>query len=222
MKKIKLFKPYVNRFAVANVIKVLLSGQLAEGPQVKAFEKEFGEMFGFSDVISLNSGTSALELAYELAGISAGDEVITPVLTAVMTNIPLARLKANIIFADAEEDLNIDVEDVKRKITPRTKAIVFVHYNGNNRGFDEIMKICAEKKITLIEDAAQAIGSDNWGKGDLYRQYSENIKPNFSKLLSQYHVGYVVEEKTNPQFVFPKGILQKTIYQDSNFTVYAL
>lgn len=166
MKQIRLFKPEVSWRAVWNVVKVLRSGQLAEGPQVKAFEKEFGEMFGFTDVIALNSGTSALELAYELADIKPGDEVISPVLTAVATNLPLIHRGAKIVFADAEDDLNMSVEDVKRKITPQTKAIVFVHFNGNSRGLDELVTLCKEKNIVFIEDAAQAVGSDNWGKGD--------------------------------------------------------
>lgn len=149
-----------------NVFLVLKSGQLAEGPQVKKFESELSQFFGFGDVISLNSGTSALELAYELAGIEEGDEVITPVLTAVMTNIPLVRRKARIIFADIEDDLNINIKDVINKITPKTKAIVFVHFNGNSRGLDQLSEICKKKNLILIEDAAQAIGSENIGKGD--------------------------------------------------------
>ena len=176
MKQIKLFKPYVSWRAIWNTVGVLRSGQLAEGPQVRAFEREFGVMFGFEDVVSLNSGTSALELAYELADIGEGDEVISPVLTAVATNVPLVRRKAKIIFADTEEDLNMSVVDVKRKITPRTKAIVFVHFNGNNRGLDELVALCAEKKIMLIEDAAQAVGSDNWGKGDFVCMSFQAIK----------------------------------------------
>lgn len=166
MKKIKLFKPYVSWRSIFNVISVLINGQLAEGPQVKAFEEELGKFLGFEDIICLNSGSSALELAYELADIKEGDEVITPVLTAVMTNLPLIRRKAKVIFADTEKDLNISISDVLLKITPKTKAIVFVHFNGNSRGLDELSKICRERNIILIEDAAQAIGSDNIGKGD--------------------------------------------------------
>lgn len=166
MRKIKLFKPYVSWRAVWNTVKVLRSGQLAEGPQVKAFEKEFGEKFGLKNVATVNSGTAALELAYELAGIGEGDEVITPVLTCTATNLPLIHRKATIVFADTARDLNIDVEDVKRKITSKTKAIVFVHFGGNNRGLKELLELCSEKGILLIEDAAQAVGSDFWGKAD--------------------------------------------------------
>lgn len=166
MKKIKLFKPYVSIQAIINVVKVLLSDQLAEGPQVKKFEQEFAKKFNLENVVMLNSGTTALELAFELAGIQEGVEVITPVLTCTATNLPLVRKKAKIIFADTNRDLNVDIEDIKKKITPKTKVIVFVHFGGNNRGLKELLEICKKKSITLIEDAAQAVGSDYWGKAD--------------------------------------------------------
>lgn len=163
---IKLFKPYVSYRAIWNAVKTLLGTQLAEGPQVKLFEREFGGRFGFDNVVALNSGTSALELAYELAGIEEGDEVITPVLTCTATNIPLLHRKAKIVFADIDYDLNINIEDVKSKITPKTKAIVFVHFGGNNRGLAELLRLCQSLSIPLIEDAAQAVGSAYWGKAD--------------------------------------------------------
>lgn len=166
MRKVKLFKPFVSWWAVWNTVKVLRSGQLAEGPRVKEFEKAIAERFGLANVVAVNSGTTALELAYELAGIGKGDEVITPVLTCTATNIPLVRRGANIVFADIDRDLNMNIEDVKKKITPKTKAIIFVHFGGNNRGLKELLTLVAEKKITLIEDAAQAIGSEFWGKAD--------------------------------------------------------
>lgn len=166
MRKIKLFKPFVSWRAVWNTIKVLRSGQLAEGPRVKEFEEKLAKRFGFSNVLTVNSGTTALELAYELAGIGKGDEVITPILTCTATNIPLIRRGASIIFADIDYDLNMRIEDVKNKITPRTKAIVFVHFGGNNRGLRELLDITRERGIILIEDAAQAITSDFWAKAD--------------------------------------------------------
>lgn len=162
----KLFKPYVSAQAIKNVIRVLKSDQLAEGPEVKKFEHEFSKKFKKKNVVALNSGSSALELAYELAGIKKGDEVITPVLTCTATNIPLVRRGAKIIFADIDYDLNININDVKKKITNKTKAIVFVHFGGNNRGLRELSRICKKRGITLIEDAAQAIGSECWGIGD--------------------------------------------------------
>lgn len=162
----KLFKPYVSWRAKWNVLKVLSSGMLAEGPQVKQFEHEFAHKFGLHNVVALNSGTSALELAYELAGLGKGDEVIVPVLTCTATNIPLVRRGVRVVFADIDKDLNISIKDVEKKITKRTKAIVFVHFGGNNRGLKEILSIGRERGITVIEDAAQAVGSEYWGKSD--------------------------------------------------------
>jgi perosamine synthetase len=173
---VKLFKPYVSWRAIINVIRVLLSDQLAEGPEVKKFENEFATNFNLSNVLALNSGTSALELAYELAGISAGDEVISPVLTCTATNLPLVRRNARIVFADIDYDLNINIDDVKKKITDKTKAIVFVHFGGNNRGLSDLVSMCRERNITLIEDAAQAVGSDYWGKADFTAVSLQAIK----------------------------------------------
>jgi len=166
MRKIKLFKPFVSKQAIKNVVKVLSGTQLAEGPEVKEFEKEFSEKFGLKNVSAVNSGTTALELAYELAGINEGDEVITPVLTCTATNLPLLHRKAKIIFADTDYDLNVNIKDVERKISSKTKAIVFVHFGGNNRGLRELLEIAKKNNIILIEDAAQAVGSDFWGKAD--------------------------------------------------------
>ena len=163
---LKLFKPYVSQSAKQMVLEVLNTDYLAEGVEVKQFEYEFGKKFNKKNPVAVNSGTSALELAYDLAGLRKGDEVITPVLTCTATNIPLVRRGVKIVFADIDYDLNINVEDVKRKLTPRTKAIVFVHFGGNNRGLREIIQLGKERKITVIEDAAQAVGSLYWGHAD--------------------------------------------------------
>ena len=165
-KSLPVFQPYVSPKAVKNVLRVLKSGYIAEGPEVKLFEEEFAKKFKFPNAVGLNSGTSALELAYELAGIGAGDEVITPVFPFVGTNIPLKRRGAKIVFADVDRDLNVSVEDVRKKITPKTKALVFVSFGGNNRGLKEMRSLADKYKIPLIEDAAQSVGSDGWGLGD--------------------------------------------------------
>ena len=163
---IKLFKPFISEESKTLCLEVLNSDQIAEGEMVKQFEYEFGNIFSKKNVVAVNSGTSALELAYELAGIKAGDEVISPCLTCTATNIPLVRRGAKIVFADISKDLNINIEDVKQKLTSNTKAIVFIHFGGNNRGLKELLAICRERKIILIEDAAQAVGSEYWGVGD--------------------------------------------------------
>ncbi len=170
MRNVPLFKSYISWRSVWNVCRLLVQSNygtyIGEGPQVNAFEKEFGEKFGFEHVAAVNSGTAALDLAYELAGIREGDEVIIPVLTHPASGLPALHRKATVVFADIASDLNVSVEDVRDKMTSRTKAVVFVHFGGNNRGLKEILALCQERRIVLIEDAAQAIGSDFWGKAD--------------------------------------------------------
>jgi len=173
---LKLFKPFVSQEAKKLCLKCLNSDQLAEGLITKQFEDEFAKKFNLKNVLALNSGSSALELAYELAGISKDDEVITPVLTCTATNIPLIRRGCKIVFADVDYSLNINIEDVKRKITNKTKAVVFVHFGGNNRGLKEIQQICQERKIICIEDAAQSVGSDYWGSSDFACVSTQAIK----------------------------------------------
>lgn len=172
---IKLFKVFISQTARENVQRVLNSDEITQGKEVELFEEELQKKLG-KKCLTVNSGTSALELAYELAGIKDGDEVITPVLTCTATNLPLVRRKAKIIFADIDYDLNINIEDVIKKITPKTKAIVFVHFGGNNRGLADLVAICRKRNITLIEDAAQAIGSNYWGQGDFTAVSLQAIK----------------------------------------------
>lgn len=162
-KMIKLFEPFVSEYAKENVQRVLSGTQLAQGPEVDAFEKEFALVFGFEawQIVSLNSGTSALELAYELCNIGKESEVITPVLTCTATNIPLVRRGAQIVFGDIDgkRSLNIDPNDIVSKIGEKTKAIVFVHFGGSSEGLEEVETIAEHNDIDLICDAAQALGS---------------------------------------------------------------
>ncbi|MDP3958169.1 MAG: aminotransferase class V-fold PLP-dependent enzyme, partial [bacterium] len=174
--RVKLFQPYVSPLARKLVQKTLSTSWIGEGPVVKRFELEFGKKFGLKNVAAVNSGTSALELAYELADIGRGDEVIAPVFTCTATNVPLVRRDARIVFADVDYDLNMDVEDVRRKITKKTKAIIFVHFGGNNRGLKELLALCRKRGIVLIEDAAQAVGSEFWGKADFAAVSLQAIK----------------------------------------------
>lgn len=172
---LKLFKPFISPEAKENVQRVLDTDFITQGEEVELFEKELQEKLG-KKCLTVNSGTSALELAYELAGIKEGDEVIAPVLTCTATNLPLIHRKAKIVFADTDYDLNINIDDVENKITKKTKAIVFVHFGGNNRGLFNLITICRKRGIALIEDAAQAIGSDYWGQADFTAVSLQAIK----------------------------------------------
>lgn len=125
---INLFSPFVSREAVSEVVKTLGSHWLGQGPKVNALEKKLAFLGKY--VLTVNSGTSALELAYHLLDLAPGDEVITPVFTCTATNLPLVRRGVKIVFADVKDNLLMDFEDAKRKITPKTKAIVNVHLFG--------------------------------------------------------------------------------------------
>lgn len=160
-KKIVLFYPHVTRSAMRAVGQALKSRWIGQGPRVEEFESLWEEKISAPHkAVAVGSGTDALHLAYILAGIGAGDEVITPVFTCTATNIPLLYQRAKIVFADVKKDsLNVDPKDIARKITPRTKAIVVVHYGGVPADLDEIKAIAQKYKIPIIEDAAHAHGS---------------------------------------------------------------
>ncbi len=126
---------------------------LGQGPMVDKFEKEFGKKFNYKYCLAVNSGSSALELAYELLNIQEGDEVITTSFTCTSTNLPLVRRKATIVFADINDNLLIDYKDVKKKITPKTKAIVVVTLGGL-----PIDKRIFDLGLPVVVDAAQSVG----------------------------------------------------------------
>jgi perosamine synthetase len=156
---LKLFKPFVSWRAIWAAIRVLRSGQLAEGPEVKKFEEEFAKYHGLDRCLAVNSGTSALELAYHLAGIGKGDKVLVPVLGCAATVAPLIRRGAKVEFVDIGEDLNIHVPDLANKVKG-AKAIVFVAFGGNESGLYSCSLVARTYKIPLIYDAAQAIDGD--------------------------------------------------------------
>jgi perosamine synthetase len=154
---IDLFRPFVPKEARENVEDVLRSRFIGQGPKVEEFEKVFETQFLIRDqhAIAVNSGTSALETAYDLLELKSGDEVITTPLTCTATNIPLLRRGVKIVWADiCENTLCINPLDVRSKITDRTKAIVQVHLGG-------IKADCGFSHIPVISDACQALGIFN-------------------------------------------------------------
>ena len=149
---IELFWPYMPKEAIEEVSKVLSSRFIGQGPKVDLFEKEFEKFFNVKYAVSLNSGTSALETAYDLIGLKKGDSVISTPLTCLATNLELLRRGCKIIWADIlENTLCIDPVDVKRKITKKTKAVVQVHLGG-------IKADVGKLNIPVVSDAAQALG----------------------------------------------------------------
>lgn len=137
---------------------------LGEGPLTKELEEKFGKKFDYKYCLSTNSGSSALELAYHLLDLKAGDEVITPILTCTATNIPLLRRGVKIVFADIRgQNLTINPEEINKKITKKTKAIIGVTLGG--MPIDEVLFYIAKAyKIPVVIDAAQSLGvSEKYG-----------------------------------------------------------
>lgn len=163
---IVLFYPHVSDLARQNVEKQLTTRWIGQGAAVDDFEQKFSDKFcaGFSTVAT-GSGTDALHLAYILAGIQSGDEVITPLFTCSATNIPLLYIGAKPIFADVQQNtLNMDPNHVRSLITEKTKAIVCVHYGGLPCDMNELQAIANEVGIPIIEDAAHAVGASYNGQ----------------------------------------------------------
>ena len=163
---IVLFHPHIPATAIDAVTKVLKSRWIGQGPLVDEFERRFGARFaGHYPTLAVRAGTDALHLAYILAGLQPGDEVISPLFTCTATNIPLLYMGVKIVFADVQlETLNIDPKDVRRRITEKTRAIVCIHHGGLPCDMAELQAIADEHDLKLIEDAAHALGATYCGK----------------------------------------------------------
>lgn len=143
------------------VLRVAESQYFILGPEVEKMEKEFCDYLGCKHAIGVSSGTDALLLALMAIDIKPGDEVIVPTYSFFATAGVVSRLNATPVFTEIDPvNFNIDPEDVKKKITSKTKAIISVHLYGQGADMESIMKIAKEKNIFVIEDAAQAIGTE--------------------------------------------------------------
>ena len=155
-----LFHPFVPEEAAAKVAEVLSTRWIGQGPLVDAFEAEFETMVGRGKSLAVGSGTDALHLAYLLAGVGPGDEVICPVFTCTATNLPLLYIGAIPVFADIDpKTMNISPDSIRSLITEKTKAIVTVDYGGLPCDYEEINAIAKEFDLKVIDDAAHAIGA---------------------------------------------------------------
>lgn len=158
---IPLFHPNVPQDALSEVTDTLHSRWIGQGPKVELFEKLFSEKFTTNKTcIAVGSGTDALHLAYLLAGVEKDSEVLAPVFTCTATNIPFLYMGANVKFVDVSENsLNMDLEDLERKITPKTAAIVVVNYGGLPVDLDRLNQIASVYNVPVIQDSAHALGA---------------------------------------------------------------
>ena len=157
---IPIAKPLMGDEEHAAVMEVLESGQIAQGPGVQAFEDAFAAKFEAPYAIATSSGTSALHVALLAHGIGPGDEVITTPFSFVASANAALFVGARPVFADIEPDyFTIDPEEIRVKITPKTKAIIAVHLYGQICDMDAITEIASKHDLIIIEDAAQAHGA---------------------------------------------------------------
>ena len=157
---IPLFKVFMPESVMEPLKKTLMSGYIGQGQKVDEFEAELCKWLGVERVLTLNSCTSALQLALRLANVGAGDEVISTAMTCTATNVPIMAMGAKIVWADINPATgNLDPVDIEKKITKKTKAIVAVHWGGYPCDLDEIGAIARKHGIKVIEDAAHAFGS---------------------------------------------------------------
>ncbi len=147
------------------VVDVLRSDYLTTGPAVEEFERKVAGYTGATYAVAVSNGTAALHTACLAAGIGPGDEVITTPITFAASANCVLYCGARPVFADIDPvTYNIDPEDIEKKITPRTKAIIPVHFTGQPCAMDEIHKIARKHGLLVIEDAAHALGAEYKGK----------------------------------------------------------
>jgi dTDP-4-amino-4,6-dideoxygalactose transaminase len=140
------------------VVATLRSGWLTMGPRTEEFEQAFAEHLGVPHAVALSSCTAALHLAYRAAGVGPGDEVIVPAITFVATAAAARYCGATPVLADVKgtHDIGIDPADAEARITDRTRAICAVHYAGYGADLPALERLCSERGIALIEDAAHS------------------------------------------------------------------
>jgi len=150
--------PLLGDEEIEEVVHCLRSGWLTTGHKVKQFEREFGEFIGAKHALAVNSCTAALHLALEAVGVGPGDEVITTPMTFTATAAVIEHLGARPVFADVTaQTLNIDPAEIQRRLSPRTKAILPVHFAGQACDMDAIAEVARGAGVPVIEDAAHAI-----------------------------------------------------------------
>lgn len=162
---IPISKPVIGEEEVKAVVRVLKSGMLAQGEEVRLFEQEFSEYIGVKHAVAVANGTAALDIVLKALGLGSGDEVITTPFSFIATANAVLYQGAKPVFADIDpKTYNLDPDSVLENITSRTKAIIVVHLYGQPADMKAFKEIAADYKLFLIEDAAQAHGAEFMGQ----------------------------------------------------------
>ncbi len=162
---IQVFKPGLGKEEIQALTEIFETGWIGLGPKTAEFEKKFAEFTGAKYAIAVNSATAALHLSCLALGIGPGDEVLVPAITFISTAHAPSYCGAIPVFVDVDPvTLNISIEDMKRKITNKTRAVIPVHFGGHPALMSEIAEVAQEHGLFVIEDAAHACGSKYHGK----------------------------------------------------------
>ena len=155
---------HIDKNDINEVIKVLRSDWLTQGPKIKEFENALCKYTGAKYAVVVSNGTAALHIACLAAGIKRGDEVITSPITFVASANCVLYCGGKPIFSDVQDDtININPDEIKKRITKKTKAIIPVHFAGHPCDLEEIKQIAKKHNLIVIEDAAHALGSEYKG-----------------------------------------------------------
>jgi perosamine synthetase len=158
-------KPFISEEEVDEIVDTVRSGWISMGPKTIRFENNFSEYIGVNKSVAVSSWTAAGHLSLEAFGINEGDEVIVPTMTFPATAEIVCYFKAKPVIVDVDEDtLNISLEAIEKAITPKTKAIIPVHYGGQPCDLDEIHAIAKKYNLKVLEDAAHSLPAKYKGK----------------------------------------------------------
>ncbi|MGH7775232.1 MAG: DegT/DnrJ/EryC1/StrS family aminotransferase, partial [Candidatus Binatia bacterium] len=150
--------PDITEDEIQSVVETLRSGWLTTGPKVKQFEEDFARYVGCRHAVAVNSGTAALHLALDAVGVQEGDEVLVPTMTFAATAEVVLYFKAKPVLVDCRRDtFNMDPDQIEKAISPRTKAVIPVHFGGQPCEMDRILEIARNHNLNVIEDAAHAL-----------------------------------------------------------------
>jgi dTDP-4-amino-4,6-dideoxygalactose transaminase len=162
---LKYHSPWIDEEDCRAVVEALQSGWITTGPKTAEFEKGFAAYVGARHAVGVTSCTAALHLALVARGVGPGDEVITTPITFSATGNVIVHAGARPVFADVEPDtLNVDPDEIGRRITRRTRAIVPVHFAGHPCDMDPILKMARRRRIAVIQDSAHSIESQYKGR----------------------------------------------------------
>jgi dTDP-4-amino-4,6-dideoxygalactose transaminase len=164
----KSFLPYalpsIGEAEIAEVVDSLRSGWITLGPKVKRFEEDFARYVDAPHAVALNSCTAGLHIALQALGIGPGDEVILPTMTFCATANVVVQLGAKPVLVDVGDDLNIDPASAEAAVTPRTRAIMPVHYGGQACDLAAVYALAARHDLVVVEDAAHAVATEYAGR----------------------------------------------------------